>query len=527
MKKILFIFLIYSCGTCLGQITFEKAYSLAGYDLQGIKVIQNIDGTYLILATAWWPGGSLGKGCLVKTDSTGNILWTKLYSELYFNNIFFTSFEQTADNAYLISGIARHINSARQLMMKVDSFGNIIWSNCYGSPNAINQNAAWCVKVLSDGNYLMSGITSDYGAGMRDFYLIKTDTSGNTLWSRTLGTGLLEISLGVEIAANGNFVMMGLEDLIGTTLAEFDNNGNLIWNKTYSLPNSDGLTQWAVKKCPDNGFAIVGVWDADTTGFWPYLLKTDSSGNVMWCKLYTQNTWPATVGEFFDVRITSDSGFILTWEPEHPCQYCRTGLIKTDSLGNIEWSKNYTLNKYTFPSSAIQTSDLGYVVVGHTLYGINFLKTDINGNTGGCYDTSLAVIPINLPVTISTHGTLDSGYVLNTFNPIVTLVTVTDTNNCLSVNVSESEIKNQASQIQIFPNPAYQNISITTQNLHGKKVEIKITDMLGQILLSRDENTFGDGNLTTIINIESLASGIYFVSVCAGGNNIVRKLVVE
>jgi len=522
MNKILFILFIVCSRACFAQVSFEKIYTISGYGMNGSKVIQEQDGTFLILANAY-SGVSINKGCLVKADSIGNILWAKYYSEQLFNHISFSNFELTPNNDYIISGTASNATSRRILMMKVDSLGNIIWSNCYGQ-GLNNSNAGWCVKVLSDGNYLIGGAI-DSG----DIYFIKTDTSGNTLWSRSISTGGFDVATGIETCSNGNFVVMG-KDSSGTTLAEFDNSGNLVWNKTYSLLNGHDLTQWGVRRCPDNGFAIVGVWNADTSGFWPYLLKTDSSGNPIWCKIYTQTTRPAIVGEFFDIRITADSGFILTWEPEYPCQYCRTGLIKTDSLGYIEWAINYQLNTYTFPSSAIQTSDLGYVIIGEAISstgrGIGFFKTDSNGETG-CYDSTLAVVPINSTVTTNTYGTLGSGHFLNAFNPVATTVSITDTNSCYQLNLSEIDLESQTSELLIFPNPANQGITITTNYSHDINVEIKIIDMLGQIILSKNERTIDNGHLLATINTENISPGIYFVKLYDGERGYCRKIIIE
>ena len=431
-KNLLFLFIFCSAYplNCISQqITFEKSYSHSVYQLTGEQVFQKTDGSYLLLLHADTVG-NFDRGCITEIDSFGNVLWSKVYIELS-NRMFFRDIEAVENNSFIISGIGGSTNSYRQILIKIDSLGNIIWGNCYGG-SFINQNAAMAVKLLSDGNYLLVGRSYDFGAGDGDIYLLKTDTSGNTLWSRTLGTSDNECGMDAEITGSGNIMVMS-GTLPGTSLAEFDNNGNLIWAKTYDLDHSLGMTQWAMKKCPDNGFAIVGVWDSDTSNvFWPYMFKTDSSGNVLWCKLYVG---PAIVGEFFDLRVTSDSGFIITWEPEYPCQYCRTGLIKTDSYGNIEWSKNYVLNNFTFPSSSIQTWDEGYAEIGYGGFPYNTILIKTNGNGEvGCYDTTLSVNPINIAVTTNSFGVLDSGYIINPFNPFATSISLIQSDICMIQN---------------------------------------------------------------------------------------------
>ncbi len=433
MKKILILLIIFCVifhkRSYCQQITFEKTYSHSIYQLRGEKILQKADGSYLLLMHAD-TAGNFDRGCIAELDSFGNVLWSKVYIETA-NRMFFRDIEAVENNSYIISGIGGSTNSYREILMKIDSMGNIIWGNCYGG-SSINQNVGMSVTLLTDGNYLLVGRSYDFGAGDGDIYIIKTDTSGNTLWSRTLGTSDTEIGMDAEITANGNIMVMS-GTLPGTSLSEFDNNGNLIWSKTYNLEHSLGMTQWSMKKCPDNGFAIVGVWDSDTSNvFWPYMLKTDSSGNVLWCKLYIG---PAIVGEFFDLSVTSDSGFIITWEPEYPCQYCQTGLIKTDSLGNIEWSKNYVLNSFTFPSSAIQTLDDGYAEIGYGgfPYNTTLIKTNSNGEVG-CFDTTLLVNPINIAVTVNSFGGLDSGYIINPFNPFVTSISIFESDVCLVQN---------------------------------------------------------------------------------------------
>src|SRR5258706_12667484 len=44
-----------------------------------------------------------------------------------------------------------------------------------------------CIQNTLDGNYIISGYTTSFSAPFRDAYLIKTDTAGNILRSKTYG----------------------------------------------------------------------------------------------------------------------------------------------------------------------------------------------------------------------------------------------------------------------------------------------------------------------------------------------------
>jgi hypothetical protein len=84
---------------------------------------------------------------------------------------------------------------------------------------------------------------------------------------------------------------------------------------------------------------------------------------------------------------TSDGGYALAGHSVDKNTMFGAGtlaaaLIKTDSSGNIQWSKTYGANKQTWVFSAIQTIDDGYALAGmaHTLpnpEGNNFVQTDM------------------------------------------------------------------------------------------------------------------------------------------------------
>jgi hypothetical protein len=74
-----------------------------------------------------------------------------------------------------------------------------LWSRTYGYSSydrgiriyggEVGQAAemGYSVQQTTDGGYILVGLTASYGAGNSDVYLIKTNSLGDTLWSRTYG----------------------------------------------------------------------------------------------------------------------------------------------------------------------------------------------------------------------------------------------------------------------------------------------------------------------------------------------------
>ncbi|MEP7168996.1 MAG: T9SS type A sorting domain-containing protein [Bacteroidota bacterium] len=80
--------------------------------------------------------------------------------------------------------------------------------------------------------------------------------------------------------------------------------------------------------------------------------------------------------------------------------------------------------------------------------------------------------------------------------------------------------QNENIAINIYPNPAKDELYIKSNSLSGK-AEIRITDILGKEILRKQSNL-----QSSILNIQSLTAGIYFIEI-TNGKNIHRKKFIK
>ena len=68
-------------------------------------------------------------------------------------------------------------------LIKTNAEGDTIWTRTLGESGC--SNFAWSVQQTYDGGYIITGRTNFNNPISHDLYLIKTDTYGDTIWTRT------------------------------------------------------------------------------------------------------------------------------------------------------------------------------------------------------------------------------------------------------------------------------------------------------------------------------------------------------
>lgn len=136
----------------------------------------------------------------------------------------------------------------------------------------------------------------------------------------------------------------------------------------------------------DGAYVVVGSTTSNTSGNTDvYLLKLDSQINVVWSWAIggNNNDWG------YKVKETFDKGFIIVATSN---SFSTAGdydarLIKTDSLGVIQWQKSYGGNDWDLAYDVIQTTDSGFAFCGETYNNTNgesdvyIVKTNLLGDT--------------------------------------------------------------------------------------------------------------------------------------------------
>lgn len=324
-------------------------------------VQQTIDGGYIIT-------GTFGDAdvYLIKTDTNGDTLWTRIVGGAYWD--FGVCVQQdTSTGEFIITGGTMSYGAGGwdAYLIKMNSNGDTLWTQTFGGTEL---DVGYSVQQTSDGGYIVAGYTLSFGAGSYDIYLIKTDSDGDILWTETFGGTGSDMSYSVQQTTDAGYIIAGRTTSFGAGssdvyLIKTDSTGNTQWTKTFGGTGSD--MGYSVLQTTDGGYIVTGETSSYGAGSSDaYLIKTNSSGDSLWTQTYG-GIWGETG---ISIQQTIDGGFIIAGST---MSFGTPGvenfyLIRTDSSGDTLWTQTFGGPNTNQCSSVQQTSDGGYIVTGTT-----------------------------------------------------------------------------------------------------------------------------------------------------------------
>jgi hypothetical protein len=319
----------------------------------------------------------------IPTSQPPDIIWESTYGGSAWDRANYVL--ETSDNGYIMAGITESFGAGGRdfYVVRTDAVGNQLWDQTYGGNN---NDHCFSIQPTTDGCFILAGLTCSFGDPNGDVYLIKIDELGNLIWERTFGGSAYDSGWIARQTTDGGYIISGWTLSFGAAMKDVyvvktDQDGNLEWQNLYGGSNHDygrGVCQTA-----DGGYVIGGSTSSYGNDHQIYLLKTDSQGNMQW-----ENNFGGAVYDIsLSLELTTDGGFILSHVTSSfgVADY-NMYIVKTNSFGALEWQQTFGGIGYDNSRWTIQTLDGGFISCGLTAsYGagandVYLVKMDSQGS---------------------------------------------------------------------------------------------------------------------------------------------------
>jgi len=449
-------------GTCEWAKVMGGEYADIGFSVEVTS-----DGGFIVAGRSQNFGMSYMGIFIAKFSSTATLEWAKGVHASYYEYCYKIS--QTSDNGFIIVGNVRSHGAGGDecALLKFSSTGNLEWAKAIGSPG---DDQSYDGVVTSDGGYIITGSTDNYGAGDNDILVVKLDNTYGIEWSKAIGGTGDDFAEGIKQTSDNGFVIAGYSDTYGAgsldiLTLKLNSTGDLLW-ATSTGGTEDDLATSIIEASDGNiytagGTESYGAGDRDLV-----LLKHSSTGSFVWAK---------TVGgsgddEAADIIETSDGGFALTGESQ--ISSTEMLLVKFDASGENCMSFDITPATITLTDSLTVTS----------------VTPAIESYTPTIIDTSDAEVPA---------------------------ITLIDTMLCDNLGITEEDFLPTDIYIETNPNPFNSSVSITAPENAG----VEIFDIEGRKIgeLAGGEQVWQPD--------ENLGSGVYLVRATVGDETTSKRIV--
>ena len=425
---------------------------------------------------------------------------------------------------YVVAGSTSTTGISDGYLVRVDSLGLVMWSKYYSGANI---DIFRSIKILPDSGFIIAGFSNSSGNGGYDGWVMRVDKNGDSLWSKYIGTPAWDFFYDVAATYDGGFILAG-----GTYGGDFGNedyylvkingNGDTLWTRTYGGNKEDEAR--GIIQTKDSSLAVVGYSYslADTTGE-SWILRLNEFGDTLWTRTIGMSTvedkcWSIDEDSIYNRIIVAGQYKNATDENAYITGFFMNGNIQfVETFGGVldDW----------FTSVRFVPSNQRIVVLGTTYNNGNgggelFLFDDRFGWQGFTYGTS------DLEMGYGVDFTIDGGYIACGFTegynsniPNVYLVKV-DTSGIATniLAIRENPDVSEIATTHIYPNPVENEATVLLDShspINGE-LNLELVDVSSRtvkIISNANWKFDTERNASCKIEVSNLNTGVYFYTI--------------
>jgi len=496
-------------------------------------------------------GKTIEKGLfLAKHDVVGEVVWVVQfndadYLENYVGNLIVVdtisnSIYLTGDfkNPMVIPGGPTLITDdyGSLFLLKYDFNGNYQWvvqEDLYNSnPSLANDYSGNVILIGNLNGPVTIGDVELLPWSAPDVFVIKYSGLGEVIWAKSAVGDDIEFSAIVACDKMDNVYFAGefisndiMVDDYPLTLEDGD--GNVLVAKF----NSDGDIQWVTSK------AGTTDWELGDYYGWPTDIHTDPNG-------YTYlKGWHYDYAHFDDIVLISSIE-----KPNYNNRYNKF-VAKLDPEGKTIWAKTISEHLFSRDHNQFDVDQNGNVYCGLMIRDTTIFEGKYTYINSGVYDFTIAKYTIdgdldwvksvketgngssflNSIACLNQESIFVSGWFSDQMEFDGVTYSVTNKNGFIgllgeSLSRIEYKQKNKKSFFDLFPNPAYREVTILFKNTLVVDASFEILDMSGKkVYTAMIDNKY----VKSTISLAKLSPGVYFVKIKSGDKTGVEKLLIK
>jgi len=476
---------------------------------------------------------------IVKYDATGNVLWAKNFGGIdgdlgnsvtvdANNNVYLTGWFTSASITFGSTTLNNSGTSSSDIfVVKFDPLGNVVWAKSAGGTST---DRGYDVTTDVAGNVFVTGwfssptidfgtgILTNAGSGTNDFFIVKYDGIGNTVWSKKAGgsnsdagysaatdaTGYIYVT-GIFASSTIDFGTGALTNSSAATndffIVKYDVAGNSVWSNAAGGSFDDNGNSIAIT---GNNIFVTGAFSSSSITFASttltnagagtsdvFVVKYDASGNATWAKSAGGSD--------------ADAG----------------NSVSSDITGNVYVTGWFSSTSIVFGTTTVTNTAVGYKDIFVTKYDVASNSIWALGVGNSAEETGNG---------ISSDATGANIYITGMFNSATVLFgTYTIFKGCgddvfvakLGSTVGLSE-NNTTDILNVYPNPVNGILTVYITPNSPEQVEIIFFNALGQ--------EAGKWNLLSgenKIDLSKQSTGVYFYQIRNGDKSLSGKLIVQ